>query len=172
MNISNRQLLEYFGKTTEELKAWATSDAIHPDDLPRVLSAFANSIATGTPYEMEHRWRQPVAYINGSKIRALPVRDADGPNHGLVRPAGRYRRPEARRQENTAERKQTCWRRRGSAIPEAWKHDVASGAAAITPEVVRMYGIQADEDASVAEFFFNRLHPDEPVWRQAMSRLD
>src|SRR5437870_4917287 len=27
----NRQLLEYFGKTTEELKNWATSDVVHPD---------------------------------------------------------------------------------------------------------------------------------------------
>src|SRR5580700_2532702 len=33
----NPQILEYFGKTPEELKGWATSDAIHPDDLPRVV---------------------------------------------------------------------------------------------------------------------------------------
>ena len=26
---------EYFGKTAEELKNWATSDGIHPEDLPR-----------------------------------------------------------------------------------------------------------------------------------------
>ena len=30
----SRQVLEYFGKTTEELKNWAISDAHHPDDLP------------------------------------------------------------------------------------------------------------------------------------------
>src|SRR5215472_11497939 len=32
----NRQTLEYFGKTNEELKNWALTDAIHPDDLPRI----------------------------------------------------------------------------------------------------------------------------------------
>jgi len=32
VQLLNRQVLEYFGKTTEELKNWATSDAVHPDD--------------------------------------------------------------------------------------------------------------------------------------------
>jgi PAS domain S-box-containing protein len=27
----NNQALEYFGRTLEELKSWATSDAVHPD---------------------------------------------------------------------------------------------------------------------------------------------
>jgi PAS domain-containing protein len=36
VELLNRQVLEYFGKTTEELKHWATSDAVHPDDLPRL----------------------------------------------------------------------------------------------------------------------------------------
>jgi len=31
----NNQALEYFGKTLEELKGWATSEAVHPDDLLR-----------------------------------------------------------------------------------------------------------------------------------------
>ena len=35
----NRQTLEYFGKTNEELKDWALIDAVHPDDLPRVIEA-------------------------------------------------------------------------------------------------------------------------------------
>ena len=35
----NRQTLEYFGKTNEELKNWALIDAVHPDDLPRVIEA-------------------------------------------------------------------------------------------------------------------------------------
>src|SRR5712671_3437577 len=33
----NRQVLDYFGKSHEELKSWATSDAVHPEDLPRVI---------------------------------------------------------------------------------------------------------------------------------------
>ena len=34
VELLNRQLLDYFGKTVEELKNWAMSDAVHPEDLP------------------------------------------------------------------------------------------------------------------------------------------
>jgi PAS domain-containing protein len=40
VELVNRQVLEFFGKTTEELKNWATSDAVHQDDLPRVIDAW------------------------------------------------------------------------------------------------------------------------------------
>jgi len=43
----NNQALEYFGKTLEELKGWATSDAVHPDDLPRAAAAWKHSVETG-----------------------------------------------------------------------------------------------------------------------------
>src|SRR5580700_8952127 len=46
----NRQTLEYFGKSSEDLKGWTTSDAVHPDDLPRVLEAWSRSVETGQPY--------------------------------------------------------------------------------------------------------------------------
>src|SRR6266567_6781191 len=74
----NRQLLEYFGKTTEELKNWATSDVVHPDDRDRVVAAFANSIETGLPYDIEHRCRRADGVYLWFQVRALPVRDTQG----------------------------------------------------------------------------------------------
>ncbi len=71
----NPQILEYFGKTPEELKSWATSDAVHPDDLPRVVAAFTHSITTGTPYDIEHRCRRADGVYRWFQVRALPVRD-------------------------------------------------------------------------------------------------
>jgi PAS domain-containing protein len=35
VELVNRQILEYFGRTLEELKRWGTTDAVHPADLPR-----------------------------------------------------------------------------------------------------------------------------------------
>ena len=36
----NRQVLEYFGGTLEELKRWGTGGSTHPKDLPRVVERF------------------------------------------------------------------------------------------------------------------------------------
>jgi hypothetical protein len=71
----NPQILEYFGKTPEELKGWASSDVIHPDDLPRVAAAFMHSITTGTPYDIEHRCRRADGVYRWFQARWLPRRD-------------------------------------------------------------------------------------------------
>ena len=43
----------------------------------------------------------------------------------------------------------------------SWRHDVASGAVTVSPEIYRMHDIRPDEDASNTEFFFNRFHPED-----------
>ena len=78
VQLLNRPLLDYFGKTPEELKGWATSEATHPDDLPRVIAAFTHSITTGNPCDIEHRCRRADGVYRWFQSRAQPVRDADG----------------------------------------------------------------------------------------------
>jgi PAS domain S-box-containing protein len=75
VQLLNRPLLEYFGKTPEELKGWALSDAVHPEDFPMVVAAFTHSITTGTPYDIEHRCRRADGVYRWFQVRALPVRD-------------------------------------------------------------------------------------------------
>ena len=78
VQLLNRQVLEYFGKTTEELKNWTTSDAVHPDDLPRVIDAWRRSVETGQPFDDEHRERRADGVYRWFHSRALPVRDTEG----------------------------------------------------------------------------------------------
>jgi PAS domain S-box-containing protein len=73
----NRPLLEYFGKTSEELKGWKMTDAVHPEDLPEVIKAYAYSVASGTSYEIEHRCRRADGIYRWFQVRASAVRDAD-----------------------------------------------------------------------------------------------
>jgi len=74
----NRQTLEYFGKTNEELKNWSLIGAVHPDDLPHVIEARAKAIEAGRIYEVEHRCRRADGAYRWFQVRGLPVRDADG----------------------------------------------------------------------------------------------
>jgi PAS domain S-box-containing protein len=73
----NRQTLEYFGKTNEELKNWALTDAIHPDDLPRIIEARIKSIEQGRIYDVEHRCRRADGVYRWFQVRGLPVRDTE-----------------------------------------------------------------------------------------------
>ncbi|MBV9927507.1 MAG: PAS domain-containing protein [Acidobacteria bacterium] len=73
----NRQTLEYFGRTQEELKDWALMNAVHPDDLPRVIQERKKSIETGQVYDIEHRCRRADGVYRWFQVRGLPVRDTE-----------------------------------------------------------------------------------------------
>jgi PAS domain S-box-containing protein len=73
----NRQTLEYFGKTREELKDWARTDAVHPDDLPRIIQARIKSIEEGSFYDVEHRCRRADGVYRWFQVRGLPVRNSE-----------------------------------------------------------------------------------------------
>src|SRR5712671_6007826 len=40
LETANRQLLEYFGRSLEDIKNWGTNAAVHPEDLPRIAELF------------------------------------------------------------------------------------------------------------------------------------
>lgn len=74
----NRQLLEYFGKSLEDIRSWTTSGVVHPDDLARAIEIASHSFATGDPYEMEVRIRRFDGVFRWFQARGLAVRDAEG----------------------------------------------------------------------------------------------
>jgi formate hydrogenlyase transcriptional activator len=76
--LLNRQNLEYFGKTTDELKNWATCEVVHPEDLPGVIARWRHCFETGEPYEIEHRLRRADGVYRWFQARGLPARDAAG----------------------------------------------------------------------------------------------
>jgi PAS domain S-box-containing protein len=74
----NRPVLDYFGRTLEELQRWGTSDAVHPDDLSHTIAAWTHSVATGVPFDGEHRLRRADGVYRWFQARARPLRDSDG----------------------------------------------------------------------------------------------
>src|SRR6185295_16996458 len=61
-----------------ELKDWALIDAVHPDDLPRVIEARKKSIEAGEIYDIEHRCRRADGVYRWFQVRGLPVRNQEG----------------------------------------------------------------------------------------------
>jgi PAS domain S-box-containing protein len=74
----NRQCLEYFGRSLEELRNWGTSDAVHPEDLPRILELFKRAIASGISFNFDQRLRRFDGEYRWFTNRGVPIRDDSG----------------------------------------------------------------------------------------------
>jgi PAS domain S-box-containing protein len=78
LEVVNHQALTYFGKTAEQLKGWSTSDAVHPDDLSAVISAWTRSVETASVYDIDHRLLRADGQYRWFHARGLPQCDAEG----------------------------------------------------------------------------------------------
>lgn len=78
IEVVNRQVLEYFGQSLDELRQWGSNDTIHPEDLPHVIEVFTRSIAAGTPYETVQRFRRSDGAYRWFTNRGFPVFDPGG----------------------------------------------------------------------------------------------
>ncbi|MCS0590936.1 PAS domain S-box protein [Massilia norwichensis] len=74
----NTRWSEYTGLSVQELAGHGWVKIVHPDDLPALREAWARSLATGAPYEVEHRQLHHSGEYRWVLNRALPVRGEDG----------------------------------------------------------------------------------------------
>jgi PAS domain S-box-containing protein len=182
----SRQVLDYFGRTHEELKEWGTTDAVHPADLPGVVAAWKHAVETGSPYEVEHRLRRADGEYRWFVSRGLPLRDADG---HIVRWYNLLTDIHVRKQsEESLQRSEAALQKAFYEIKKSeadlleaqrlshtgsWRHDALTGIVTISPEVHRIFDIRPGEDASTAGFFFGRIHPeDRPIEAQNYERAN
>jgi PAS domain S-box-containing protein len=74
----NQPCLDYFGKTLDELKGWASSDPVHPEDLPHVIEVLTHALETGETYEVESRHRRFDGIYRWFHVRGFPLKDTGG----------------------------------------------------------------------------------------------
>ena len=78
LELVNRQVLHYFGRTLEDLKHWDAIGCVHPDDMPRVVESLRRTVEFGEPHEVEQRLRRADGAYRWFKPSALPLRDSEG----------------------------------------------------------------------------------------------
>ena len=78
LETANRQVFAYFGRSLEWLKNWGTNDAVHPEDLPRVVELFKRAIASGIPFHIDQRLRRFDGEYRWFDNRGVPIRDDSG----------------------------------------------------------------------------------------------
>ncbi len=76
---ANQQVLDYYGRTLEDVKRWPTSvHIVHPDDLDRANQVVADALAAGAAVNDEYRLRRRDGVYRWFEGRYSPVRDAEG----------------------------------------------------------------------------------------------
>ena len=156
----NRQVLEYFGRTLDELKRWGTSDAVHPADLPRVKAAWQHAVETGQPYEFEHRIRRSDGEYRWFQSRGLPLRDGDG---RTVRWYNLLTDIHARKETEEKLRRSEADLLEAQRLSHAgsWRHHLASGTFTVSPEVLRIRGVESADPLSTLDRMYSGIHPDD-----------
>jgi PAS domain S-box-containing protein len=153
-------VLEYFGRTLEELNQWGMTDAVHPADLPRVKADWQYAIETGQPYEFEHRIRRGDGEYRWFQSRGLPPRDVDG---RIVRWYNLLTDINARKETEEKLRRSEADLLEAQRLSHAgsWRHYLASGAFTVSPEVLRIRGVESADPLSTIDRMYSRIHPDD-----------
>lgn len=74
----SQRILDYFGRSGEQMLDWGWQDVIHPEDLSRCLEHWQQALATGQPYEIEFRLRNAQGEYLWHLGRALPMFNQEG----------------------------------------------------------------------------------------------
>jgi PAS domain S-box-containing protein len=74
----NERWRSYSGLELEDLRGEGWQAMLHPEDRDRVLKAWHESVANGTPYEQEERHRRTDGTYRWFLSLAVPLRDAEG----------------------------------------------------------------------------------------------
>jgi len=79
LDYVNQRVLEYFGRSFEELIGWGWSDFVDETDLPTTIERWQTSLQTGEPYEVEFRLRRASDGVYRWHLaRAVAMRSGDG----------------------------------------------------------------------------------------------
>jgi PAS domain S-box-containing protein len=78
LDYCNERWRSYAGLGLEETRRGGWQAMLHPDDRERVLKAWRESVANGTPYEQEERHRGTDGQYRWFLARGVPLRDTEG----------------------------------------------------------------------------------------------
>jgi PAS domain S-box-containing protein len=163
----NQRWLDYTGLSAKQALDSGWEVAIHPDDLPRILETFREALNSVKPFEVEGRFRRFDGEFRWFLFRGSPLRDRSG---NVAKWYGTNTDLEERKRAEDALRASEASLLDAQRLTRtcSWRHEVLSGKVTISPEGLPMYGIEPGDDASLVDFYFRRMHPeDRPAVEQA-----
>jgi PAS domain S-box-containing protein len=169
VDLVNPQLVEYCGRTFEELRDWGTSDTVHAEDLPRVVQLFARSITSGNPYDFETRLRRFDGVYRWFQVRGLPVRDTNG---RILRWCSLLTDIDERKRAEDALKRSEAFLAEGQRLSRigtlSWR--VETDEITWSEELYRIFGFERDVPVTL-DLIGTRVHPEDiPLMNDMVER--
>src|SRR5216683_7776624 len=132
---------------------------VHPEDAALVRQTIGRAAQDGKDFDFEHRLLMPDGSVKHVHVVAHAERDESGELEFVV---AEMDTTESKRAEKKLRRsEESLLEGQKLSHTGSWRHDVASGAVIVSPEVYRIHDIKPDDAASNTEFFFSRFHPED-----------
>src|SRR6202790_2842566 len=132
---------------------------IHPEDAALVRQTIERASQDGKNFEHEYRLVMPDGVIKHVNVVAHALDDESA---GIEFVGAVMDTTESKRAEKKLRRsEESLLEAQKLSHTGSWRHEVASGAVTVSPEIYRIHDIKPDEDASNTEFFFSRFHPED-----------
>ncbi|UFN49987.1 PAS domain-containing protein [Roseomonas sp. OT10] len=156
--------LAWTGLSQEEALGEGWSRVVHPEDRETVLRGWTVSLASGEPYDVEHRIRLSDGRYAWMRSRAAPWRDPVGGKvlrwYGATEDVDEQVRA-GQAQRESEERLQLALTAAGSI--GSWDWDVPRNRVVADIRFARLYGVDPELAAAGAplEAFFRNVHPGD-----------
>jgi len=158
IEIANRQLLQYVGKTVEELKDWHM--LVHPDDVASTAVLWNCSIETGDPYDDEYRLRRADGVYRWFRVRGLPVRNQGGQ---IVRWYVLLTDVDERKRAVERVQRSESYLAEGQRLAHtgSWAWNTRTRDAFWSEEMFRILGYDPEKTTPTLSHFMERVHPED-----------
>jgi PAS domain S-box-containing protein len=80
----NQRSADHLGVPAQQIHGFAWFKLVHPEDAPRVQSAWFDAVRLGTPYQIEFRIRTNKGQYRWQAAHALPIRGQGGETQGWL----------------------------------------------------------------------------------------
>jgi PAS domain S-box-containing protein len=156
LEFCSQQILDYYRTTLEELRNWTPT--VHPDDVDQIAE-FRRCIAAGEPLNVVLRGRRHDGVYVWFHSRAVPLK-RDGQIvrwYGLMTDITELKHAEERLRRSEAFLLEAQRLSRAG----SWRYDLTTGKVTCSPEMLRVFAVQPDEDSSMRDFWLMRIHPED-----------
>ena len=140
---------------------------LHPEDVLHNKPLVDQAIRGRSDFEVDYRLLLPNGAAKYIHVVGHPVVNASG---DVIEIVGTAMDVTERKRAEDALRESEAFLLEAQRLTRtcSWRHEVLSDKVTVSPEGLLMYGIEPEDDASSADFYFSRMHPeDRPEVEQA-----